>query len=279
MEEHRIKYIQSGDLQIAASCVTNCDRITEAYYPSSILLFTQTGTLHLETGGKQYEIPKGKFALLRKYTEAKLHKSWTQEEGLAKTYGFGLTNEFIRKVIGKIELPKSKGINQSFFEIPRTEKLNNLMQSLIVHIDEKESIDIDTIEEKTLQALRALAEADENILQIFKEFSINERASIEKLVKHNFLYNIPLATLAKQSGRSLSTFNREFKTIFNDTPHRWIMKERLYYAKNLMEAEYSKPSKVYLESGFEDLAHFSKAFKKQFSITPSDFFKSLKVNS
>ncbi len=46
-----------------------------------------------------------------------------------------------------------------------------------------------------------------------------------------------------------------------------------------MEAEYSKPSKVYLESGFEDLAHFSKAFKKQFSITPSDFFKSLKVNS
>lgn len=81
----------------------------------------------------------------------------------------------------------------------------------------------------------ALAEADKNLLQIFKEFSNNKRASIEKLVKHNFLYNIPLVTLVKQSGRSLSTFNREFKSIFNNTPHRWIIKERLYYAKKLME--------------------------------------------
>lgn len=59
---------------------------------------------------------------------------------MAKTYGFGLTNEFIRKVIDKIETPKSKGINQGFFEIPTTKKLNDLMQSLIIHIDEKESI-------------------------------------------------------------------------------------------------------------------------------------------
>jgi len=275
MENHTIKYIQSGELQIAASCETNCNRITEVYHPSSLLLYTQIGKLHVIVGEDEFEIPRGHFALLRKYTEAKMFKTWSEDEGLAKTYGFGLTNDFINKVIHKIELPKTNHINDSFFDIPNTRKLSELMNSLIVFIDDEKSIDINTVEVKTLEALRTLAEADNGILNIFKEFSNNERASIEKLMRHNFLYNIPLDTLAKQSGRSLSTFNREFKTIFNDTPHRWIMKERLYHARNLMKSNKDKPSKVYLESGFEDLSHFSKAFKKQFNITPSEFYKSL----
>lgn len=275
MKDHKIKYIQSGDLLIAASCEATSNKITEVYSPSTLLLYTQVGILHVEINGQKFDIPKGHFALLRKYTEAKMYKTWPEEFNYAKTYGFGLTNDFIERVIDKIVLPKTKISTETFFNVPSTHKLTLLMNSLINYIDNGEEIAIDTIENKTLEALRAIAEANTDVLKIFKEFSNNERASIEKFMKHNFLYNIPLETLAKQSGRSLSTFHREFKTIFNDTPHRWIMKQRLYHARNLMQTGKMKPSNVYLESGFEDLAHFSKSFKKQFKTTPSEFYASL----
>ncbi|MBW1294454.1 helix-turn-helix domain-containing protein [Aquimarina litoralis] len=275
MKDYTMKYIQSGDLIIAVSCEATSNKITEVYSPSTLLLYTQIGTLHVQIGDKKFDIRKGQFALLRKYTEAKLYKTLDEEMGFAKTYGFGLTNDFIERVIHEIALPKIKSTTEAFFDVPNTQKLNSLMLSLIEYIDNGEEIDIDTIESKTLEALRAIAEANTDLLKIFKEFSNNERVSIEKIMKHNFLYNIPLETIAKQSGRSLSTFHREFKTIFNETPHRWIMKQRLYHARNLMKVERMKPSNVYLESGFEDLAHFSKSFKKQFNITPSEFYNSL----
>ena len=57
--------------------------------------------------------------------------------------------------------------------------------------------------------------------------------------------------------------------VFNETPHRWIMRKRLNYAHNLLLQGKNSPSEVYVQSGFEDLAHFSRAFKKQFGISPS----------
>ncbi|WP_394750214.1 helix-turn-helix domain-containing protein [Spongiimicrobium salis] len=276
MEEHRIQYILSGELQIAASCETVSDQVMEVYLPSTMLLFVEKGVFHIHTSTHRYEIPRGTFGIVKKYTEATIFKTWTEEEGEAKIYMFGLTNTFIRKVIHQIKFPKNKmGLFGQFFAVPPTPKLIELMKSLIVHIEEGGNMDAGVVSLKTLEALRALAEADTNILNMFREFSNGERADLDKLMHHNFLYPAKLEWLAKQSGRSLSTFRRDFKAIFNDTPHRWIMKKRLYHARQLMEKNKLRPSQVYLESGFEDLAHFSRAFKKKFAITPSQFYKNL----
>ncbi len=275
MDEHRIKYIQCGDVQIAASCETNCERITEVYHPSTLLLYTQKGNLHVTTKDQSSIIAAGEYAVLKKYTEASMFKTWSDEEGEARTYGFGLTNEFLERVISEISLPNRKRLSESFFRLKPTKKLDDLMESIILHVDTNDKLDPKLVEEKTLEALKALAEADVKILEIFHEFSIKQQGDLEKLMKHNFLYKIPLKVLAVQSGRSLSTFNRDFKKLFNDTPHNWIKKQRLYFAKKMMKEHKMKPSHVYLESGFEDLAHFSKAFKKQFNKTPRDFYKSI----
>ena len=57
--------------------------------------------------------------------------------------------------------------------------------------------------------------------------------------------------------------------IFDETPHQWILKKRLSFARNLLIQGERKASDIYLEAGFEDLAHFSRTFKKQFGIPPS----------
>lgn len=139
----------------------------------------------------------------------------------------------------------------------------------MMYTKEGEDMDADLVELKTNEALMAILKSDPRLVAIFREYSLAERADLVKFMNHNFLFNIPLQELADHSGRSLSTFNREFKMVFNETPHKWIMRKRLNHAHNLLLQGNSTPSEVYIQSGFEDLAHFSKAFKKQFGVSPS----------
>lgn len=69
------------------------------------------------------------------------------------------------------------------------------------------------------------------------------------------------------TGRSLSAFKRDFKTVFHQTPNRWLVKRRLQEARFLIEEKKQKPTDIYMELGFEDLSHFSFAFKKEFGET------------
>ncbi len=276
MELHNIRFIKSNDLQIAASCEANSNDITEVYYPSTILLYAEVGHINVKINQELFKVNSGEFALLRKYTQCSMFKTWEPQDEFAQTYAFVLTNEFIKKVIHKIEIPKdTKPISERFVSVPNTSLMQGLMQSIIAYLDDGKDVDPQIIELKTLEALHALAKADPRLLGVFKEFAISERADIEQLMNYNYLYNIPLEELAVQSGRSLSTFNREFRSLFNDTPHRWIKKKRLQFARNMMVTKNMRPSEVYLESGFEDLAHFSKSFKNFFNVTPSQFYKSL----
>jgi AraC-like DNA-binding protein len=52
-------------------------------------------------------------------------------------------------------------------------------------------------------------------------------------------------------------------------PGRWLLNKRLQEAHHLIKNKKRKPSDVYLEIGFEDLSHFSFAFKKLFGVAPS----------
>ncbi len=277
MEDKNLKFIQCGEVMIAASCETSSNKMKATYYPHSLLLYAQVGQINATIDQKLYTIPKNSFALIRKFTEASMFKTWNEQEGHAKTYAFALTNEFIRKAFRQIEFSNSiPAVKSRFISIPSTKNLEILMNSIISYVDHGEDLEPQLVELKTLEALHALISADINIAGAFKEYSLTERADMEKLMSHNYLFNIPLEDLAKSSGRSLSTFNRDFRTIFNDTPHKWIKKKRLMHAKTLMASERKRPSEVYLESGFEDLAHFSRSFKQQYNQTPSDFFNQMK---
>ena len=61
--------------------------------------------------------------------------------------------------------------------------------------------------------------------------------------------------------------------VFGETPHKWIMRKRLVKAHELLMQGEGTASDIYMQVGFEDLAHFSRAFKKQFGVPPSQLKK------
>lgn len=101
------------------------------------------------------------------------------------------------------------------------------------------------------------------------DFSEPYKIDLEAYMNRYFSYNVPLVQFAKLSGRSLSTFKRDFVKIFHTTPEKWLQKKKLEMAYFLISQKNRKPSEVYLEVGFENLSHFSRAFKKEFGVNAS----------
>lgn len=83
------------------------------------------------------------------------------------------------------------------------------------------------------------------------------------------MHNLTMEKFGYLTGRSLTTFKRDFKKIFNSTPQKWIIQKRLELAHYQLSEKKQKPVDVYLETGFENLSHFSFAFKKHFGYAPT----------
>lgn len=67
------------------------------------------------------------------------------------------------------------------------------------------------------------------------------------------VYRVSLSEFARLTGRSLSTFKRDFRNIFDNTPERWLKDRRLDEAKLLIKVG-QKPVDIYYKVGFENLA-------------------------
>ena len=85
----------------------------------------------------------------------------------------------------------------------------------------------------------------------------------------NFEKDLTLEEFAKLSGRSLSGFKNEFKSIFGETPMQWILKKRVEKGIFLIQELRYDVGTAALSVGFKTHAHFSRVYKKQFNTNPS----------
>ncbi|MDB4901993.1 MAG: transcriptional regulator, AraC family [Mucilaginibacter sp.] len=95
------------------------------------------------------------------------------------------------------------------------------------------------------------------------------KLDLAEFMERNFMFNVPMIKFAELSGRSLSTFQRDFIKIFGIQAGAWLLKRRLQAAHETLLNSDRKPSEVYIEIGFEDFAHFSRSFKTYFGYNPS----------
>ena len=81
-----------------------------------------------------------------------------------------------------------------------------------------------------------------------------------------------LAQMSADFAMSESTFTRQLKRLTGLTPIRYLQELRLSEARRFLEnREYRTIAKVAFQVGFRDANAFSRAFKKRFGKSPSDF--------
>ncbi|ESP90826.1 helix-turn-helix domain-containing protein [Pseudoalteromonas luteoviolacea] len=100
------------------------------------------------------------------------------------------------------------------------------------------------------------------------DHTLPTRRNLKRLLGNKSVLKLSVADLAKLSGRSLSGFQRDFKHQFNEPPKQWLIKQRVEYAKSLVERGCLSVSDIALEVGYTNISHFIKAYKNQYGETP-----------
>lgn len=210
--------------------------------------------------GDIFLIPRNQLATIINYPkEGQPHKTVTMH----------LTKEMLRNFYEKKEIPKTGLKGEDEIRVYKNHPLLlSCMASLIPYfLMEELPENIATL--KINEAINVLREIDKGIDDVLSDFEEPGKIDLAGFMERNFMYNMPLERMGYLTGRSLSTFNRDFKKLFRTTPQRWLVDKRLDLAHYKLAQKNKKPIEVYLEVGFEDLSHFSFAFKKKYGYSPA----------
>ena len=89
-------------------------------------------------------------------------------------------------------------------------------------------------------------------------------------LESNYMNDISMEEIANYTGRSLSTFKRDFKKCSALSPQEWLIHRRLEAARELIRKGRRKGSEICFEVGFKNLSHFSKVYKETYGIPPTE---------
>lgn len=221
----------------------------------------QADKTYLFQSGDIFLIPRNHLATIINYPKhGKPHKAVVMH----------LTTERLKQFYSTLE-PLKKGIREeaTIYSFHKHPLLESCLASLIPYFDIQESFPELIADLKITEAISILREIDPNIDTVLADFEEPGKIDLINFMEKNYMFNMPLERFGYLTGRSLSTFNRDFRKAFQATPQRWLTQKRLELAYYHLTEKNKKPSDVYMEVGFEDLSHFSYAFKKQYGFAPS----------
>ncbi|OGX90959.1 AraC family transcriptional regulator [Hymenobacter coccineus] len=153
--------------------------------------------------------------------------------------------------------------------LPKSPLLQSLFASLLPYLELEHRLPATLLAGKVTEAIEVLRSLDQRSDGVLADFAEPGKVNLVEFMEANYMFNLPLTRFSYLTGRSLTTFKRDFKKAFLLSPQRWLTQQRLKLAHYQLTEKRRKPVELYLEVGFENLAHFSVAFKKQFGYPPT----------
>jgi AraC-like DNA-binding protein len=153
--------------------------------------------------------------------------------------------------------------------LPDHPLLESLFNSLFPYFKLADALPPDIAAFKIEEAIRVLRAIDKNVDHVLGQFEEPGKLDLVDFMEKNYMFNLSLEKFGYLTGRSLTTYKKDFKKVFKNTPGKWLTHKRLELAHYEIFEKKRKPTDVYLDVGFENLSHFSFAFKKQFGYSPT----------
>lgn len=262
--DYHVNYISP---EIKLSCYEGKLFRTEAAFDDHLLVWLISGQTKIVQAHETLTFEPGSVFLIYRNQLATIIN--TPKDGLPhKAVAMHLSTERLRNYYaGKdIKVTSAPGRAVRFLQHPL---LQSCLASLIPYFEMQDNFPKDIASLKITEAISILRIIDKDIDSLLANFDDPYKVNLISFMEKNYMFNMPLAKFSYLTGRSLTTFKRDFAKAFNTTPQRWLTQKRLELAHYQLSEQKSKPIDVCYETGFENLSHFSFAFKKRFGYAPT----------
>ena len=262
--EYQAKYITED---IKLSCYDDKFFKSDIMFEHHMLIWFISGETKIIQADGTYMFKKGDIFLIPRNQLATIINY--PKDGLPhKTVVMHLTTDWLRNFYSKLNIkPKASGIPK-ILHYHNHPLLKSCLSSLIPYFEMKE-LPKNIADLKITEAVTILRSIDTDIDNMLGNFDIPGKIDLADYMEKNFMFNLPIEKFGYLTGRSLTTFKRDFKKLFDTTPQKWLTQKRLELAHYQFVENKMKPIDVCYEVGFENLSHFSFAFKKHFGYAPT----------
>ncbi len=260
-----------GDITIVDSCTQVTGMTGSMFLKEHLLLFVLQGTYIIRHGDQIYTLGKNQMVLLKKSIVVEYDKFGEPEnDNFFEGMMFFLKDDFLKEFIKKIDIPAQRSDELLSISVRNMNpQLLGFVQSLTPYFNDPDKIDAGLIKLKMLELLYGIASIDQKLLTQLLYLKQQVRSDISQVLEKNFMNPVSINDLAYLSGRSLSTFKRDFQAIYNMPPSKWLQIRRLKKAKELLANTEMSVTDVCYTTGFENLSHFSKIYKNYYEHSPS----------
>lgn len=255
--------------QIVYSCYFTRSRAGEQFIADHVFNYQLSGSLTLNDGNRLHTFNEGDFRFCKRGQLIKFAKQ-PPAGGEFKSLSVFLDQETLRTFSRTYGYTADKQTApEPILKLNPDPLFKSYMDSLRPYEQLNQPGNENLLTLKLNEAVLILLKANPELKNVLFDFAEPGKIDLEAFMNENFHFNVELRRFAYLTGRSLATFKRDFEKIFHTSPSRWLLHKRLQEAYYLIKEKGQAPSEVYLELGFEDLSHFSFAFKKEYGVAPS----------
>lgn len=237
------------------------------------LIYIYSGELEITERGRKTILHPGDCAFMRRDNRLWLQKR-VKENVPYRSIVLKFSRDFLREfyqTLNHKDIPvDAKRDKSSLYVLPENRlDVRSLFESVIPYFDAETKPSEEILKLKMTEGVYAILNTDLNLYASLFDFIDPWKIDILDFLEKNYKEDLSMREIASYTGRSLSTFKRDFKQCSDLTPQKWIIQRRLAAAHELIKKGGRKVSEVCFDVGFKNLSHFSKIYKETYGVAPT----------
>lgn len=263
--------LELADVSIVESCTVAHNITKTLFLQDHLLLFVIDGMYQIKLGGQQLMVEANEMVLLPKYHYIEIVKNGNPDNNYNfDSLMFFLKDDLVLEFLKMEKIGLYKNQERAPISVyPFKERMLKYLESIKPYFREVEEINPNLFRMKMMELLYDLVSVDKKLLLQLVQLKNTTTNDLTIVMQQNYLNPMKLSELAYLSGRSLSSFRRDFEKIYAISPAKWIQEKRMEKAKELLNSTDMSISEVCYHIGYENVSHFSKLYKESWGLSPS----------
>lgn len=234
------------------------------------LLYIASGKAHFYFNGVEQIIPAGNMILYRPKEEQRYYYYGVDH---TEVYWVHFTGNNVKNILRKYGIPDQAHVIHTGTSLEYKKIFLRLIQELKLCKPYYEQVLVSYLEFLFVLICRLQKKKPKQK----SSFLMDEMDKAVSFFHANYNNNISIDHYSRKHGMSISWFIRNFKDYTGATPTQYILSLRISNAQSLLESTTYNITEIASIVGYDNPLYFSRLFKKQCGVSPTEFRKQLKT--